>query len=396
MPGLSNSGFEPKRTPEIIDDIVGRVQSNISSSINTASDSIFMQFVTAVSEEIAQVWSGEKAIYDAINPDNSYGEMLEALASYIGLTRLDGKPSTGEIKIFGSQGVQIDSGSEFEHVATKNRFKTTQTDTIPASGEVVIPVESVNNGPISGDAGDELESVSTISGLGNPEAVFDSDVSEGRLVEPDDALRIRRELSLGVLGKGTDYAIRGDLLTFEGIENVIVLSNRTDKDDYTTALAPHQIKIIVWPPPANTANIDQVDVFKAIYRTHPGGNETEGTQEAWVTAKDGTDVKIRYSPAIQRDVYVDVSVDYDADDYPSNGDDVVEDKILEIGNALDPGEDVIHLNFLANVDEVDGVLDATVDIDFSQNPSNTSNLPVAFDQIAVFDSSRILVNSTAV
>ena len=85
----------------------------------------------------------------------------------------------------------------------------------------------------------------------------------------------------------------------------------------------------------------------------------------------------------------------DSSIYPVDGDDQVKAAAVAKGiTALGLGDDVIALVFRAAALTVTGVIDVTAfTLGYTISPVGTSNLSVASREIAVVDTSRIVVNS---
>jgi hypothetical protein len=87
--------------------------------------------------------------------------------------------------------------------------------------------------------------------------------------------------------------------------------------------------------------------------------------------------------------------------YPVDGDTQVADAVLAEGQALGVGDDVLNWKFISSLDSIVGIIDVDVYIREGSappypavDPALQANISVSVREIAKFDSSRVVVEST--
>jgi hypothetical protein len=98
-----------------------------------------------------------------------------------------------------------------------------------------------------------------------------------------------------------------------------------------------------------------------------------------------------YADVVQ--IWAIANVTADADLYPLDGDQQVEDAILEYGDTLSVGDDVLPPPIIALIAEIPGVRDVEVLLGTSSPPTTEDPVTITSIEIAEFDAARITVNS---
>ena len=92
------------------------------------------------------------------------------------------------------------------------------------------------------------------------------------------------------------------------------------------------------------------------------------------------------------EIWVEIEVETDAEDFPVDGADQIEQAILDAGNGLGIGDDVIAFKIKSSVSGVPGLVDI---VDFAigtaASPTLESNIPIGVREKAVFASARVSV-----
>jgi len=213
------------------------------------------------------------------------------------------------------------------------------------------------------------------------------DLLTGREAEQDPELRIRREESLSVTGASVDFAIRSRLRALKGVKQALVISNRSDTPD-SEGRPAHSFEAIVWPDLGDATY--RASIARTIFENQPSGIQAFGLLNFEVVDAQDITQNVGYSFAQPIVLYV-LAALVTNDDFPADGNALVQAALLSEGNALSVGDDVRIWKFSAALDAIPGIVDVDVAIDTSDPPSNTANIPVGWRQIALFDSTRIAV-----
>ena len=140
--------------------------------------------------------------------------------------------------------------------------------------------------------------------------------------------------------------------------------------------------------------LDQ-DVSDAIFATKPVRIETFGSSSATVTDSQGVDHSIEFTRPGLVDIFVDLTVVTDPATFPIDGVAQIEQALVDLGEALLIGDDIVALSFKCEPLKIDGVLDVPVFfIDTSASPTGTTNIVIALRDLAKFDVTRINVTVT--
>jgi len=228
----------------------------------------------------------------------------------------------------------------------------------------------------------------------------------GRDTESDSELRLRREQAVNGVGNATEESIRSKIIDeVDNITGCTVYSNRTDYTDNEDR-PPHSFEAVV-------QGGDDDEIAEKLWETMSAGIESIGNINADGSANPtipGTGIAIIDSQGFTQtilysrpeNIYIWVKVKrdkYDEEIYPTDGDALIKDKILEwsleISN-IDVGKDVIRQRLSTPVYNVPGIEDIEIQLDSTSSPSGSpayteQNIAVGDRQIAVFAISRIVV-----
>lgn len=246
--------------------------------------------------------------------------------------------------------------------------------------------ESINLGEILALA-NTLDTIETpVSGLDEVNNFIDGE--KGRGEETDDELRIRREENVQTSTGGTlpsiVSAIRNQVA---GVITVKGYENRTDITD-GDGRPPHSIEIIV------EGGTDQ-DIANKLWEVKGGGINTFGNTSKTITDGNGDIQTMFFSRPVLIDIWIKATLTlYNEEQFPTDGEDQVKQKILDYGNTLDIGEDVIGQRFYGPIFEIPGIGNIVIEISETTPPPYTGGAQIAIDasERSSFSLSRIDVN----
>lgn len=216
-------------------------------------------------------------------------------------------------------------------------------------------------------------------------------LTTGRSEETDEELRARHLETLRTAGGATVEAIIADLLDVAGVSSVDILENTTLTTD-AQGIPGKAFEVII-------KGGSEQDIANSLWLSKPAGIETHGETTVEVINSQGDPVYVSFSRPIQR--YIHANVTYseyseEAGELPSDAEDQMRNIIVNYGNALDVGEDVIPQRFASQIFQNIGGL-ATVDIEVGATtspddptpPLSPAVLPISPTQEANFDGARI-------
>jgi len=335
------------------------------------------------------------------------GDQFETLAgatiagsqkSVVSLTR-SGATVTANVVAHGltaGRRIWIDDAVEAEYnglvqvtnVVDPNNFEytITGTPTSPATGTITalpataVNVQAIETGPIQALSGTLTEIVSSVPGWTRAEN--ETDATKGEDAETDAEFRTRRIAALQGLGAATLNAIRGALLTVDGVSTAKVFENVEAVTDPATGRPGHSFEALV------LGGVDQT-ILNSLFDKKSAGIQTYGTTSGTVTDSQGNDHTVSFSRPASVSIWIEIDLTVNAD-FPGVLE--VESRVLAFGDALDIGEDVIvYPALIGSFDDVPGITDVAIRIGTAASPTLDDNIIITETQLADFDSARLTV-----
>lgn len=217
---------------------------------------------------------------------------------------------------------------------------------------------------------------------------------EGRYQESDIDLRDRHKLSVSTAGAATAEAIRADILGVTGVLTAFVIENDTLVTSVDN-IPPKSFLAII------KGGLDQ-DIGDTLWLTKGAGIETYGSTQVATIDGQGTTQYVNFSRP--EPIYIHMNVDYtlyseQSGNFPTNGEQLMSDILVEHGAGLGVGEDVIPQRFatqLFNSIGGLGVINITIGSTVSPNDPTPVLSPaiLSIGQVAEgdFDALRITIN----
>lgn len=258
---------------------------------------------------------------------------------------------------------------------------TTVVETVAGVPQGTVDMTCETNGETSAPAQTVSVIETPVAGLSstrNPE-----DAILGRAEETDLELRQRRENTLQVAGAGTVEAIRSELLSLEGVTDCIVFENVNDLPDIDGRPAKSFEAVV------NGGDADEIE--DKIWETKPAGIRTYGNQAGTIVDSMGFTHDINWSRPTELDIYLEVDITV-TPDAPVNAASLVENALVEYGNTIGIGNDVIvYPRLVCALEQFSWITDVVTRIGLSPSPTLDDNIPVDADEIPSFDTTRTSV-----
>ena len=143
MAGLTNSGFTPKRLPELKLELEDGLRQRFGD-VNLNSESVFGQLVGLVTEQQADLWARLEQVYQSQYPNMATGVNLDRVASITGLTRLGSAPTFARATVTGAEGTVLPTGRRVSSATGAGTYVLTDTVTITAGDSCGATVEVAN------------------------------------------------------------------------------------------------------------------------------------------------------------------------------------------------------------------------------------------------------------
>lgn len=408
--GLTEDGFLAKNLTTIREELNAAAQAAFGSSIDVGDRSVFGQLFGIMAERYALLWELLEALYSLQDPDKAIGAALEALCLLTGTFRPTATYSVVTLTLTGNPTTLVNSGSQASTVSTDELFQTTANATITAlsawttstvysvgarvtnasrayecitagtsnspaptgtsddfadgggvhwtylgegTGAIDVLGRAVEAGEIAAAARDIKTIETQVSGWNSVINLLDA--TEGRDVATDEELRLLREAELAKAGTSTADALRSDLIGLDDVLAVTIFVNDTDSTN-VDGLPPHSVEALVRPvdPPPDDFN---QTIFDALFANVAAGIATYGSTTGTATDSQGTAHTVKFSLPTQVQIYAALVLKYDADLYPTDGDQQVKNAIVDFGDAQDTGKNVVPSSLIAQAFKVEGVLE---------------------------------------
>lgn len=389
MSGVTPTGFEKKTLDEILTEIEDAERANLDQSLNLQAPSVFSSINGIFAERLEEIWDIAEAVYSAQYPDSANDAALDQVSSITGATRLPATKSTVNLLLAGTPTTVLTAGRVVSVVGTGDRFVLLADATIGGGGSVTADFESEEFGPIAAPSGTLTVIETPVSGWDTATNPLDADL--GRNIETDPDFRTRRLQLLQNAGSATLEGIRSNVRAVADVLQAFVFENTTLVVD-ADGLPGKSFEVVV------EGGVD-ADIAQVIFLSKPVGIESFGSTTVAVIDSQTFSHDISFSRPVTKDVWIELTVKIDPLVYGGGsipaGDAQVEAALVALGDAQQIGQDVIALLFkCVPLEDVAGVLDVTVfAIGFAPSPTLEVNLPIGNRELAVFDTSRIIVST---
>jgi hypothetical protein len=181
----------------------------------------------------------------------------------------------------------------------------------------------------------------------------------------------------------------------------IVIANELYVTAVTTDVSDQTASITGGIPPKSFECVVQGGtddaVANQIWQTKPAGIQTFGNTEVTITDSQGNSQDIYFTRPSQIYIWVEVALTLFAEEnFPVNGTQLVAEAILNYGNSLGVGIDVLFQRVLSQIFTVPGIASGDMQIAATLSPTQspsfgTSDITIADSQISVFNLQMISV-----
>ena len=244
-----------------------------------------------------------------------------------------------------------------------------------------VDVEAVNAGDIIAPAGTLTVIENPITGILS--VTNAADIDNGKEVETDAELRIRRLQTLATAGAATVDAITARLLEIDEVTAARTFEN--DSDDVNAFGRPSKSFECV------VEGGLEAEIADAIWQVKPAGITTFGDLSEVIQDSQGFDHTINFSRPTPIPIYIDISMATN-DDYPVGGDAALKEELVAYAQAeFSIGDTIKTFKLYSPLEDNIGVIDATITIGTAPSPVSSANIPIQDDEIGDFDTSRVTI-----
>ncbi len=389
-PVFDANGIQGLTLDELRENLRTRVEqaSDLGPEVSTGAHTITGMVLDATALELESLYRLAEDIWASGDPAQAEGTQLDNILRLRGTDRNDARNSTVTLTLGGTATTVIPAGSTVAIPNGGEQWATDAEATIGGGGTVDVAATAVNTGPIEAAPGAITDVITGVSGWDTVTNAAAAILGED--VESDADARTR-SADL-VTGTTTEEAVYSRLTELDTVEAAVATSNRGDTTDADGTPA-HTWWIIIYP---NT--VDQTLIAETIWGEagEVAGIGYRGAVTATVTAEDGEQKTIAWDWATAVDVWSKVTLTVD-DDYPDDGDDLVEDAVQEWGTTVRVSQDVYPAQIEKQIlNDVPGIKTISVALKEGSAPSGTETdpLPVEVNEYGKINDAQINVVSS--
>lgn len=149
MAGVTNTGFEIKRFPDVLSDDRARAVELFQDLVlpgdivDTSDSSALGRLIALAAPSEADLWEAAQEVYSAFDPNSATGVALDNLVAYAGLTRKEQTFTTSSILVAGDTNTLIPVGQTVSSSFTGEQFTTVGAISLSPSSASGITVSVV-------------------------------------------------------------------------------------------------------------------------------------------------------------------------------------------------------------------------------------------------------------
>lgn len=385
---LTSQGYKRTNYEGYLQMLQAEARELFGNDVNLNDDSVLGQYIKLLAYKDAKIDEKIEDVYYSDSIDNATGLSLDYAVKRVGITRRPAQKATGQITINGDVGSPVNVGF-IVGVNNGPLFVTMQSGIIGASGSITLPIEATESGSIGNTPGGTIKVVRTavpgITGCTNA-----LPTSGGLEFEVDSQLRTRYYESLALGGGSSTDAITAALRSLGGVQDAYVNENTSNVT--VGGLPPHGLAPFIYGG-------EDMEIAQTILTSKAAGISSYGTTTITIMDSRGNPKVVGFSRPSIVNVYVRITLVKNAS-YPTNGDELAKQSTVEyIGGTyqsteytgLGLGDNVIQYRVLANLTNIPGIDNATVEFSTDGTTWTNSNFAVADNQIPRTDNTKITV-----
>ena len=296
-----STGVVTTSLSEYIADLGVRWQQALGPDLSLDVETPQGQQISVLSLLFTEVDEAIQALGNAHSLSRAVGSQVDDLGSLLSIERGDATRSTVTVTLTGQSGTVIRDEARAS-TSAGDFFRLTSAVTIPASGSIDAPMESVEFGPVPADAGALTVIVDLIAGW---EGVTNAAAATpGSLSQSDSAYKLRYPRRTSRLSRSSIAAVESNVLEVSDVEDLLVRDNDTTSDVTLQGkiITPRSLYVAV-------QGGSDADVAQEIADSKGAGQPTVGAVSESVNALDASgDVVDTYTINFDRVVEIPITV----------------------------------------------------------------------------------------
>lgn len=211
------------------------------------------------------------------------------------------------------------------------------------------------------------------------------DATLGEDYETDEELRIRFRNSKFIRATNISDALYSALVALPGVANVAIYDNDSDLYDIDKDIPPHSFRVVV-------QGGTPFDIAKAIWVNKPLGISSVGNTFETIQDSQGFNKIIYFDRPIEVPIHIEMDITPDQR-FPEGGEDQIRAALAQWFGNLSVGEDVVYSRLYTPINSIQGFQVNSLKIGFDDPPTETSNLEIDFNELAVVSYQNINIIS---
>lgn len=380
--GLTSTGFVRKTYEQIVADMRAFMRGRISPKLVLDATTPEGNIVEITADELDSAWEAAEAAVGALDPDNAAGALLVGLCKLSGIYRNAATAGTVSVNLTFSAATTIAAGALLLAVSgeSSNLWSNDEEIVVTEAGTVAADFTSTTASSAAVALAGTLTVIATPT-TGLVSATNPLDATPGTDIESLDALRLRREASLGATGKGTVNAIRAEVAAVDGVIDVRVVEN--DTNETAGGIPARSVYVVVWDGAGEDAA--DTEIAQAIYDAKAAATPTYGTESEAAVDPWGDSKTQYWDRAEALEAYISITVTGTATEAA-----IVAALLAAHEELID--NDLLFASLLSAGFRVAGVTNVTaLTLGLAPAPGGTADILATGTQVVVLDSSRIVV-----
>ena len=397
--GMTNTGFKPKRFADVLESLTQKIKgiSNPETGeypfVNETADGMLMQFTSTIAEEIATCWEQAYLASVQFDPQNTSGVALRGLVQINAINPSYGSYTQLPITLRGTAGTVIPSGSRVSSTDGSQIYETPTSIVIPASGEIVSNFICTEVGPNNPQSGTIIQIQTPIFGWNY--ASNGSATSIGTSADTDTQLHIKQSRATSATSYRQVDAIIAGIMTVPGVTYARLYVNKELTTDDRGIPGKTMAPVVVGGLDTEIANVLRL---KAGSLDNFAGNLT--TPIEYVGELGDTQTIDFYRPT-EVPIYISIALTVtESSVYPEDAVEQIKQAIVDYAvydqegvAGFPPGADVLVSRLYTPINSVPGFKVDSLEIGTSSDALSTSDITIAWNELATFDVSRITITT---
>lgn len=336
-PTFGDTGYTAPEDEDIYTGVKSDLNTAFGGDLNFDSDGTPQQQLAASETAIiSHAYDVYCSIANGVDPSYASGRMQDAIGRIYFITRKAATATTVTATCTGSENTDIPAQT-LAKTTDGYVYSCVSGGTIPSSGSIDLEFECTTVGAIECPAGTLTTIYQAISGW---DSITNADAGTvGRATETRTEFETRRQDSVSWNAAGFPAAIRGAVLSVDGVSGAYVYANNTSsaitKGSTSYSIAAHSLYVAA-------VDGDDDDVAAAIFtRLNPGcatvGNTTvtvEDSNDSYTTPYPSYEINFERPTATP--IYIAVTIPYSTS-VPNDAETQIQDAIVDAFSGGDGG-----------------------------------------------------------